>query len=105
MLVLLYGNGQVYWHTKINQIVGIAMTQDDLVPLSDVYEKLSLKKTTCILQFLWRDLSSDYDLIGPYFTSSDGLDSRFTLACLYETMQSLKSVGFKVKALICDGAS
>ncbi len=45
---------------------------------------------------------SKFDLIGPYFTSSDGLDSRFTLACLYETMQSLESIGFKVKG---DGAS
>ena len=82
------------------------MTHDDLVTLSDVYEELCTdfsKKTTYILQFLWRDLSSNFDLIGPYYTSSDG--RRFTLACLYETMQSLESVGFKVKALICGGAS
>lgn len=51
------------------------------------------------------ETSSDFDLIGPYFTSNSGLDSRFTLACLYETMQSLESVGFKIKALVCDGAS
>ncbi len=63
------------------------------------------QKTTYVLQFLWRDLSPDFDLIGPYFTSCAGLDSRFTLACLFETMQSLQSDGFKVKALICDGAS
>ncbi len=84
------------------------MTHEDLVTLGDVYEELNTdfsKKTTYVLQFLWRDISSHYDLIGPYFTSSDGLDSRFTLACLYETMQCLESVGFRVKGLICDGAS
>ena len=84
------------------------MTRDDLVTLSDVYEELSTdgsQKTTYILQFLWRDISSEFDLIGPYFTSSNGLDSRFTLTCLYEVMQSMESVGFKVRALVCDGAS
>lgn len=84
------------------------MTHSDLATLGDVYEELNNDmsiKTTYVLQFLWRSMSSDFDLIGPYYTSSDGLDSLFTLACLYETMQSLESVGFKVKALICDGAN
>ena len=99
---------QVCWHTKTNRIVGLAMTHSDLATLSDVYEKVDeegASKTTYILQFMWRDMSSGFDLIGPYFTSSSGLDSRFTLACLYEVMQSMESVGFKVCGLICDGAS
>lgn len=44
------------------------MTHDDLVTLSDVYEEMSTDrslKTTYVLQFLWRDISSDFDLIGP----------------------------------------
>ena len=84
------------------------MTPDELATLADVYEKPNEDgpmKTTYVLQFLWRDISSDFDLIGPYFTSNSGLDSRFTLACLYETMQVLESVGFKVRGLVCDGAS
>ena len=67
--------------------------------LADVYEELEedqAKKVTYILQFMWRDISSKYDLIGPYFTSSSGL---------YETMGAMESVGFKIKALVCDGAS
>ena len=74
------------------------MTPDELATLADVYEKPNEDgpmKTTYFLQFLWRDISSDFDLVGPYFTSNPGLDSRFTLACLYETMQVLESVGFK----------
>ena len=34
----------------------------------------------------WRDISSKYDIIGPYFTSSSGLDAQLTAACLYDTM-------------------
>ena len=84
------------------------MTHEQLATLSDVYEKAIEEgpmKTTYVLQLLWRDISSDFDLVGPYYTSYSGLDSRFTLACLYETMQALESVGFKVRGLVCDGAS
>ncbi len=87
------------------------MTQDDLATLGDVYrydhedDEDGPAKTTYVLQFFWRDISSHFDLVGPFFTSQCGLDSRFTLACLYDTMQALESVGFKVKGLVCDGAS
>ena len=49
---------------------------------------------------MWRDISSKYDLI-----SSSGLDARLTVACLYETMGAMESVGLKIKAIVCDGAS
>ena len=52
-----------------------------------------------------QDLSSKFDLIGPYYTSESGLDSRFTTACLFEVMQAMESVGFQVHAFICDGTS
>ena len=84
------------------------MTHEQLTTLADVYEELKegqAEKTTYILQFLWIDISSKYDVIGPYFTSSSGLDARLTAACLYETMGVTESVGFRIKALICDGAS
>lgn len=84
------------------------MTHEQLTTLADVYEELKegrAEKTTYILQFLWRDISSKYDVIGPYFTSSSGLDARLTAACLYETMGAMESIGFRVKGLICDGAS
>ena len=84
------------------------MTQNDLISLSDVYEELcedKLKKTTYILQFLWWDVSSKFDLIGPYFTSESGLDARFTIACLFEVLRALECVGFNVIGLVCDVAS
>ena len=84
------------------------MTHEQLVTLADVYEELKegqAEKTTYIHQFMWRDISSKYDVIRPYFTSSSGLDARLTAACSYETMGAMESVGFRVKALMCDGAS
>ena len=61
------------------------MTHEQLTTLAGVYEKLKegqAEKTTYILQFMWRDLSSKYDVIDPYFTSSSALDARLTAACL-----------------------
>ena len=63
-------------------------THEQLTTLADVYEDLNedqAEKTTYIHQFMWRDISSKDDVIGPY-TSSSGLES----------------VRFRVKALICD---
>lgn len=84
------------------------MTHEQLTTLADVYEELKegqAKKTAYILQFMWRDISSKYVVVGPYFTSSSGLDTWLTAACLYDTMGAMESVGLKIKALICDGAS
>ena len=77
------------------------MTHEQLTTLADVYEELKegqAEKTTYILQLMWRDIS-------PYFTSSSGLDAWRTAACLYESMGAMESIGFRIKALICDGAS
>ena len=75
------------------------MTHEQLATLSDVYER-AIEEGPMKLQSY-----NFFDLVGPYYTSHSGLDSRFTLACLYETMQALESVGFKVRGLVCDGAS
>ena len=54
---------------------------------------------------MWRDLTSAFDLVGPYYESAGTMKSKFVLACLYETMKLLHVYGFKVSALMCDGAS
>ena len=48
------------------------MSSDDFSSLHDVYDGLSedekCQKTTYIVHFLWRDLSSDFNVVGPYLT-------------------------------------
>lgn len=53
-------------------IKGYAMSPDELPWLHDVFmsigEDCDQQKTSYILQFLWRDLTSKFDVIGPYLT-------------------------------------
>jgi len=83
------------------------MTQKDLSSLNDIYRILeqpqSPKQTSYILQFLWRDLTSNYDITGPYFTSSETVDGKFILSCVLETIKLLQMHGLRTSLLVCDG--
>ena len=49
---------------------GLAMTNKDMSSLTDIYQLLQNPKSTAqtsyILQFLWSDLTSSYNIVGPY---------------------------------------
>lgn len=60
--------------------------------LHDIYEELDDKeqehKTTYVIKFLWRDLFSKFDVIGPYFTMPSTMETKFLYdiaikACLF----------------------
>ena len=59
--------------------------------LIDVYQLLKkphfAAQTSYILQFLWRDLTSNYDIIGPYFTCAESVDSKFIVASMLDTIK------------------
>ena len=97
------------WNSKNNKIIGLTMTSDHLSSLHDVFRGLDdnfrTKKTTYVLQFLWRDISSDYDAIGPYFTAEKSLETRFLISCLFEAMLIFETYRFQIYSLVCDGAS
>ena len=100
---------KVIWNSRNNQILGIAMNSDDLPFLHDVYSLLDedekIKGTHYMLQFVWRDLSSKYDIIGPYYSSAQGFDSKFTMACLQDALYFFEAYSFHVLAVIGDGAN
>ena len=78
---------QLVWNSRNQKLSGLAMTNRDLGSLNDVYcileQPESRKQTSYILQFLWRDLTSDYDIVGPFFTCSDSVNgSLFILVCM-----------------------
>jgi hypothetical protein len=102
------------------------MTHQEQSSLADIYQLLDdtqVKQTSYILQFLWRDLTGnsfycmhmhfnayfltkgDFDIIGPYFTSSQTLTSKFVFSCLMETMKLFHLHGLKTILIICDGSS
>ena len=57
------------------------------------------------LQFLWIDLSSDFDVIGPYFTCLATMEMRFLHSIVTRTMLAFTRFGFGVRAVLCNGCS
>ena len=94
---------------KNSEIIGYSLTSEELSNLHDIYDQLNTdegnKKTTYILQFIWRDLTSSFDVIGPYFNLSGSVEARFLHSMVTKTMLVLHQFGFHVRALVCDGAS
>lgn len=67
------------------------MTEKKQASLHDVFQNYSedhhVQQTSYILQFLWRDLTSSFDIIGPYFTSDETMTAKKTYACVMETVK------------------
>lgn len=74
-----HGNGdninkiyQVIWNTKTNWIVGLAIDIENLPLLHEIFRVLDgdhrTHQASYFLQFMWRDITSNFDAIGPYLT-------------------------------------
>ena len=91
---------QLIWNSKSQTLSGLAMTSKDLSSLNDAYHILeqpdSPKQTSYILQFLWRDLTSNYDIMSPYFTCSESVDGKLIYACIFETLRLFQAHGLKI---------
>ena len=100
---------QLMWNSRNQTLSGLAMTADDMSSLIDVYQLLQkpqvAAQTNYILQFLWRDLTSNYDIIGPYFTSAESVNSKFVLTCVLDTVKLFEHHGLKTSLLVCDGCA
>ena len=100
---------RLLWNSRSQRMVGLAMTHEDMSCLHDVYQALDpdalTKSTTYILQFLWRDLTSSFDVVGPYYSSSGSFESKFIVGVVLETVKVFHLFGFQTSLLVCDGAS
>lgn len=100
---------KLHWNSRNDSIVGHSMTAEEMATLHDLYAILNNEshalKANYILQTLWRDTSSDCDIVGPYYSSCDGFKAKFLIACIMDSIQKLDSFGFHVSLLIVDGAS
>jgi len=99
---------KVAWNLKGGGITGFTIAEDELKVLHDVYSSTVVggaKKASYIIQFLWRDITSGYDLVGPYFPIEASITSstlqEFVMLCL----KAFTAYGFKVVIVLCDGAS
>lgn len=63
------------------------------------------QKTSYIVQFLWRDLTSGFDLIGPYFPVPNSMDSNVLQEFFMLCLKAFTAYGFRVAIVLCDGAS
>ena len=62
-------------------------------------------KTSYILQFLWRDLTSTYSIIGPHFECEKSWDHCFLYECVLRTIKLFSLYKVLIRVLVCDGAS
>ena len=100
---------KILWNSKNNKMIGYSMGPDELASLHDIYLHLDnewkTRKTNYILQFLWRDICSAFDVMGPYYTCFSSLEHKFIVACVLDALTKLHTYGFKTKVIVCDGAS
>ena len=99
---------KVAWNLKGGGITGFSTSEDELKVLHDVFSATvqpGAQKASYIVQFLWRDLTSNFDLIGPYFPIGSSMQSSVLQDFVTLTLKAFTSYGFKVSILLCDGAS
>ena len=100
---------QLVFNSRSHQLVGLAMTPKDLASLNDTYafpkSPEANKQTSYILQFIWRDLTSKFDMVGPYYTSPSTVNCKFVVSCVFETIELFQLYGLKTSVLVCDGGS
>ena len=79
------------WNSRSHHLVGLAMSSQEQANLQDIFALFDptsrLKQTSYILQFLWRDLTSSFDIVGPYCTSENPMTAKFVMACVLETVK------------------
>ena len=91
-----------------NKAMGFAMSPDELPFLHDIFSSLDQDvemKTSYVLQFIWHDLMSSYSIIGPHFNCAKSWDHSFLYDCVMRTLKVFSLYYFRVKVMVCDGAS
>ena len=85
------------------------MNPEEFPYLHDIYEDLDPNRAPrpaqYMLQFMWRDLTSDFDVVGPYFSAAQSLEHGFIVSCINQTMRTFHAYNFEVVGMVCDGVS
>ena len=89
-------------------ITGFSTTEDELCTLHDVFLSAiqsGCQKASYIVQFLWRDFASSYDMIGPYFLVPNSMVSNILQEFFMQCLKEFSAFGFRVSIVLCDDAS
>ena len=74
-----------------SKIIGLAITEQNRASLHDVFQLFDkdhrVRQTSYFLQFLWRDVTPCFDIVGPYFSSEDTMNAKIMCACVLETVK------------------
>ena len=90
--VMVYGYltkwrwSRLMWNSR-SQKIGLAMTPGEMSSLHDIKshnDDTETEHTFYILQFLWRDLTSSFDIIGPYFPSSETFKAKHIIGYVWD---------------------
>ena len=100
---------KLHWNSRNDALVGHSMSAQEMSTLCDLYTNLEKRETPAntdyVKQTLWRDMTSDCDIVGPYYTSSGPFKAKTMLPCVLDALRKFHCHGFDVCALVCDGAS
>ena len=81
---------KLLWSSRSQKFIGHCMTHDELSSLCDVYATLSpdyrKRQTNYVLQTLWHDLTSNFDVIGPHFTNDSPFAHEYLCRILMESL-------------------
>lgn len=96
--------GKIAWNSKTGKMSGIVMEEGEYGSLVDIYADMRAgddipRPAEYFLQFLWRDLTSNFDIIGPHYSSDRTMDYAFTHTCLTDALVAFQTSGFKVSSL------
>lgn len=85
------------------------MTPNEVISLMDLFRSgsgiVDVPQAEYCVQFLYRDLFSSTDVIGPCFFMSASMTAATIWTCVRETIMGFYRQDFKVVAVVCDGAS
>ena len=98
---------KLHWNSRNDNIVGISMTPDEMATLKDLYLDLDGDHTTSkpdyVLQTIWREFSTNHDIVGQYNTSTGTFDVKLMLACVMDKLQHFHAC--KISLVNVDRAS
>ena len=93
------------------KLSGFATSFEDLETMRDIFQDLKEDEdvkniqANYINQFLWRDMTSKFDVIGPHYAGNRSIDYVSVYAQFWEAVGFFHRYGFETHVGVCDGTA